>query len=106
MQFQQHFIVHLTIDIVISGSFVFMTYCFFNMQKYKSKIFVIILTYFLLLCSIVEDIVSLIDNVAMHLTNGGYHDRMLQTNVIAMCNHMKLYFHQLESIYKGKLLQN
>lgn len=47
-----------------------------------------------------EDIVSLIDNVAMQLTNG-FHDRALQMNVITMCNHLKLYAHQLEAIYKG-----
>lgn len=48
----------------------------------------------------VEDIVSLIDNVAMQLTNG-FHDRTLQTNVVTMCNHLKLYAPQLEAIYKG-----
>ncbi|XP_033232215.1 eukaryotic translation initiation factor 4E-binding protein Mextli isoform X2 [Belonocnema kinseyi] len=52
--------------------------------------------------STIEDIVSLIDNVAMHLSNG-YYDRMLQTNVITMCNHLKLYSHQLEAIYKDQL---
>ncbi|XP_017882250.1 eukaryotic translation initiation factor 4E-binding protein Mextli isoform X2 [Ceratina calcarata] len=50
----------------------------------------------------VEDIVSLIDNVAMQLTNG-FHDRTLQMNVITMCNHLKLYAHQLEAIYKDQL---
>ncbi|XP_020707396.2 eukaryotic translation initiation factor 4E-binding protein Mextli isoform X8 [Athalia rosae] len=50
----------------------------------------------------VEDIVSLIDNVAIHLTNG-YFDRTLQMNVITMCNHVKLYAHQLEAIYKDQL---
>ncbi|XP_017761916.1 PREDICTED: eukaryotic translation initiation factor 4E-binding protein Mextli isoform X2 [Eufriesea mexicana] len=50
----------------------------------------------------VEDIVSLIDNVAMQLTNG-FHDRTLQINVITMCNHLKLYAHQLEAIYKDQL---
>ncbi|XP_061937946.1 eukaryotic translation initiation factor 4E-binding protein Mextli isoform X4 [Apis cerana] len=50
----------------------------------------------------VEDIVSLIDNVAMQLTNG-FHDRALQMNVITMCNHLKLYAHQLEAIYKDQL---
>jgi len=49
----------------------------------------------------VEDIVSLIDNVAMQLTNG-FHDRTLQMNVISMCSHLKLYANQLEAIYKGK----
>lgn len=49
----------------------------------------------------VEDIVSLIDNVAMQLTNG-FHDRTLQINVISMCSHLKLYANQLEAIYKGK----
>ncbi|XP_015608855.1 eukaryotic translation initiation factor 4E-binding protein Mextli isoform X3 [Cephus cinctus] len=50
----------------------------------------------------VEDIVSLIDNVAMHLSNG-YFDRTLQMNVVTMCNHLKLYAHQLEAIYKDQL---
>ena len=47
-----------------------------------------------------EDIVSLIDNVAMQLTNG-FHDRTLQISVITMCNHLKLCAPQLEAIYKG-----
>ncbi|XP_066594525.1 eukaryotic translation initiation factor 4E-binding protein Mextli isoform X2 [Prorops nasuta] len=50
----------------------------------------------------VEDIVSLIDNVAMLLTNG-INDQMLQMNVITMCNHLKLYAPQLESVYKDQL---
>ncbi|XP_046815194.1 eukaryotic translation initiation factor 4E-binding protein Mextli isoform X1 [Vespa crabro] len=50
----------------------------------------------------VEDIVSLIDNVTMQLTNG-FHDQTLQMNVITMCNHLKLYAHQLEAIYKDQL---
>ncbi|XP_014471596.1 PREDICTED: uncharacterized protein LOC106742821 isoform X3 [Dinoponera quadriceps] len=50
----------------------------------------------------VEDIVSLIDNVAMQLTNG-FHDRTLQMNVISMCSHLKLYASQLEAIYKDQL---
>ncbi|XP_011175334.1 eukaryotic translation initiation factor 4E-binding protein Mextli isoform X7 [Solenopsis invicta] len=50
----------------------------------------------------VEDIVSLIDNVAMQLTNG-FHDRTLQMNVISMCSHLKLYANQLEAIYKDQL---
>ncbi|XP_012230384.1 eukaryotic translation initiation factor 4E-binding protein Mextli isoform X2 [Linepithema humile] len=50
----------------------------------------------------VEDIVSLIDNVAMQLTNG-FHDRTLQVNVISMCSHLKLYANQLEAIYKDQL---
>ncbi|XP_029037611.1 eukaryotic translation initiation factor 4E-binding protein Mextli isoform X3 [Osmia bicornis bicornis] len=50
----------------------------------------------------VEDIVSLIDNVAMQLTNG-FHDRTLQMNVVSMYNHLKLYAHQLEAIYKDQL---
>jgi len=49
----------------------------------------------------VEDIVSLLDTVAMQLTNG-FHDRTLQMNVISMCSHLKLYANQLEAIYKGK----
>ncbi|XP_043490618.1 eukaryotic translation initiation factor 4E-binding protein Mextli isoform X3 [Polistes fuscatus] len=50
----------------------------------------------------VEDIVSLIDNVTMQLTNG-FHDQTLQMNVVTMCNHLKLYAHQLEAIYKDQL---
>ncbi|KAL6423922.1 hypothetical protein ACFW04_009696 [Cataglyphis niger] len=50
----------------------------------------------------VEDIVSLIDNVAMQLTNG-FHDRTLRMNVISMCSHLKLYANQLEAIYKDQL---
>ncbi|XP_003487170.1 eukaryotic translation initiation factor mextil isoform X2 [Bombus vancouverensis nearcticus] len=50
----------------------------------------------------VEDIVSLIDNVAMQLTNG-FHDRTLQISVITMCNHLKLCAPQLEAIYKDQL---
>ncbi|XP_053983080.1 eukaryotic translation initiation factor 4E-binding protein Mextli isoform X4 [Hylaeus anthracinus] len=50
----------------------------------------------------VEDIVSLIDNVAMQLTNG-FHERTLQMNVVTMYNHLKLYAHQLEAIYKDQL---
>ncbi|XP_029164639.1 eukaryotic translation initiation factor 4E-binding protein Mextli isoform X3 [Nylanderia fulva] len=49
-----------------------------------------------------EDIVSLIDNVAMQLTNG-FHDRTLQMNVISMCSHLKLYANELEAIYKDQL---
>lgn len=45
---------------------------------------------------------SLIDNVAMQLSNG-FHDRTLQMNVISMCSHLKLYANKLEAIYKGKL---
>ncbi|XP_014599754.1 PREDICTED: uncharacterized protein LOC106784565 isoform X2 [Polistes canadensis] len=50
----------------------------------------------------VEDIVSLIDNVTMQLTSG-FHDQTLQMNVVTMCNHLKLYAHQLEAIYKDQL---
>ncbi|XP_020287318.1 eukaryotic translation initiation factor 4E-binding protein Mextli isoform X2 [Pseudomyrmex gracilis] len=50
----------------------------------------------------VEDIVSLIDNVAMQLSNG-FHDRTLQMNVISMCSHLKLYANKLEAIYKDQL---
>ncbi|KAI4502187.1 hypothetical protein M0802_002869 [Mischocyttarus mexicanus] len=50
----------------------------------------------------VGDIVSLIDNVTMQLTNG-FHDQTLQMNVVTMCNHLKLYAHQLEAIYKDQL---
>ncbi|XP_043473763.1 eukaryotic translation initiation factor 4E-binding protein Mextli isoform X6 [Leptopilina heterotoma] len=52
--------------------------------------------------STIEDILSLIDNVIMQLSNG-YHDRMLQTKVITMCNHLKLYSSQLETMYKDQL---
>lgn len=52
--------------------------------------------------STIEDILSLIDNVIMQLSNG-YHDRMLQTKVITMCNHLKLYSSQLEAMYKDQL---
>lgn len=52
---------------------------------------------------LVEDIISLIDNVAMQLTNG-FRDRTLQLNVISMCSHLKLYANQLEAIYKGMFL--
>lgn len=47
-----------------------------------------------------DDIISLIDNVSMHLNNG-FYDQSLQGNIITMCNHLKLYSHQLEIIYKG-----
>ncbi|KAJ8670562.1 hypothetical protein QAD02_001821 [Eretmocerus hayati] len=50
----------------------------------------------------IDDIVSLIDNVAMNLNNG-YFDQLLQSNVITMCNHLKLYSKQLESLYKDQL---
>ncbi|XP_016840519.1 eukaryotic translation initiation factor 4E-binding protein Mextli isoform X2 [Nasonia vitripennis] len=50
----------------------------------------------------VDDIVSLIDNVAMCLNNG-YYDQSLQSNIVLMCNHLKLYSHQLEMIYKDQL---
>lgn len=36
----------------------------------------------------------------MHLSNG-YYDQTLQSNIVTMCNHLKLYSHQLEMIYKG-----
>ncbi|XP_076243465.1 eukaryotic translation initiation factor mextil isoform X2 [Calliopsis andreniformis] len=49
-----------------------------------------------------EDVVSLIDNVALQLTNG-FHERTLQMNVVTMCNHLKLWAHQLEAIYKDQL---
>ncbi|XP_076374993.1 eukaryotic translation initiation factor mextil isoform X1 [Megalopta genalis] len=49
-----------------------------------------------------EDIVSLIDNVATRLTNV-FHDQTLQMSVVTMCNHLKLYAHQLEAIYKDQL---
>ncbi|XP_014204232.1 eukaryotic translation initiation factor 4E-binding protein Mextli isoform X2 [Copidosoma floridanum] len=50
----------------------------------------------------VDDIVSLIDNVAMHLNNG-FYDQSLQNNIVRMCNHLKLYSQQLELIYKDQL---
>ncbi|XP_051156306.1 eukaryotic translation initiation factor 4E-binding protein Mextli isoform X5 [Leptopilina boulardi] len=50
----------------------------------------------------IEDSLSLIDNVTMQLSNG-YHDEMLQPKVILMCNHVKLYSSQLETIYKDQL---
>ncbi|XP_011496495.1 PREDICTED: uncharacterized protein LOC105361091 [Ceratosolen solmsi marchali] len=50
----------------------------------------------------VDDIVSLIDNVATHL-NSGFYDQLLQTNIVTMCNHLKLFSHQLEMIYKDQL---
>ncbi|XP_076291862.1 eukaryotic translation initiation factor mextil isoform X3 [Lasioglossum baleicum] len=53
-------------------------------------------------CLNMEDIVSLIDNVAMRLTNV-FHDQTLQMSVVRMCNHLKLYAHQLEAIYKDQL---
>lgn len=63
-------------------------------------ILVIIIYQIKILYFTVEDIVSLIDNVAMQLTNG-FHDRTLQISVITMCNHLKLCAPQLEAIYKG-----
>lgn len=53
-------------------------------------------------CLNMEDIVSLIDNVAMRLTNV-FHDQTLHMSVVRMCNHLKLYAHQLEAIYKDQL---
>ena len=50
----------------------------------------------------VDDIVSLIDNVATHLETG-FFDQSLQSNVVTMCNHIKLHSHQLEMLYKGIL---
>ncbi|XP_011297955.1 uncharacterized protein mxt isoform X2 [Fopius arisanus] len=49
-----------------------------------------------------EDLVSLIDNVVSHLTNG-FHDPSLQTNIVTMCNALKHCAPQLEAVYKDQL---
>ncbi|CAB0033788.1 unnamed protein product [Trichogramma brassicae] len=48
----------------------------------------------------VDDIVALIDNVASQLRSG-FYDQSLQSNIVTMGNHLKLYSHDLEMIYKG-----
>ncbi|XP_008555908.1 eukaryotic translation initiation factor 4E-binding protein Mextli isoform X2 [Microplitis demolitor] len=50
----------------------------------------------------VEDLVSLIDNVASNLSNG-FHDPTLQQNIITMCNTLKQCAHQFEPVYKDQL---
>ncbi|XP_063993021.1 eukaryotic translation initiation factor 4E-binding protein Mextli isoform X3 [Diachasmimorpha longicaudata] len=49
-----------------------------------------------------EDLVSLIDNVVSHLTNG-FHDPSLQPNIVTMCNALKHCAPQLEAVYKDQL---
>ena len=36
--------------------------------------------------------------------NNGYYDQSLQSNIVTMCNHLKLCSHKLETFYKGDLL--
>lgn len=48
----------------------------------------------------VEELLSLINDVAMQLSNGSF-DTNLQLNILAMYNNLKLYALQLEEIYKG-----
>ncbi|XP_014229146.1 eukaryotic translation initiation factor 4E-binding protein Mextli isoform X2 [Trichogramma pretiosum] len=50
----------------------------------------------------VDDIVALIDNVASQLRSG-FYDQSLQSNIVTMGNHLKLYSHDLEMIYKDQL---
>ncbi|XP_021939688.1 eukaryotic translation initiation factor 4E-binding protein Mextli isoform X2 [Zootermopsis nevadensis] len=50
----------------------------------------------------VEDIMALADSVSMHLANANF-DQMLRVNIISICNSLKLFGQQLETIYKDQL---
>lgn len=43
---------------------------------------------------------ALADSVSMHLANANF-DQMLRVNIISICNSLKLFGQQLETIYKG-----
>uniref|UniRef100_A0A6V7JAD1 Uncharacterized protein n=1 Tax=Bracon brevicornis TaxID=1563983 RepID=A0A6V7JAD1_9HYME len=49
-----------------------------------------------------DDLVSLINNVVSHLTNG-FHDPNLQANIVQMCNALKRCAPQLEATQKDQL---
>jgi hypothetical protein len=48
----------------------------------------------------VEDIMALADSVSMNLANSNF-DQMLRVNIISICNSLKLFGQQLETVYKG-----
>ncbi|XP_069698556.1 eukaryotic translation initiation factor 4E-binding protein Mextli isoform X2 [Periplaneta americana] len=50
----------------------------------------------------VEDIMALADSVSMHLANANF-DQMLRVNIISLCNTLKVFGQQLETIYKDQL---
>jgi len=43
---------------------------------------------------------ALADSVSMHLANANF-DHMLRVNIISICNSLKLFGQQLETVYKG-----
>ncbi|PNF34350.1 hypothetical protein B7P43_G15492 [Cryptotermes secundus] len=50
----------------------------------------------------VEDIMALADTVSMHLANANF-DQLLRVNIISICNNLKLFGQQLETVYKDQL---
>jgi hypothetical protein len=43
---------------------------------------------------------ALADSVSMNLANSNF-DQMLRVNIISICNSLKLFGQQLETVYKG-----
>lgn len=50
----------------------------------------------------VEDIMALADSVSMHLANANF-DHVLRVNIISICNSLKMFGQQLETVYKDQL---
>ncbi|GFG33118.1 hypothetical protein Cfor_03414 [Coptotermes formosanus] len=50
----------------------------------------------------VEDIMALADSVSMHLANANF-DHLLRVNIISICNSLKMFGQQLETVYKDQL---
>jgi len=48
----------------------------------------------------VEDIMALAESVSMHLANANF-DNLLRGNIILICNNLKKFGQQLETVYKG-----
>ncbi|XP_063216067.1 eukaryotic translation initiation factor 4E-binding protein Mextli isoform X2 [Bacillus rossius redtenbacheri] len=49
-----------------------------------------------------EDIMARVESVSMHLANGNY-DEMLQLSILKLCQDLKQYGSQLESVFKDQL---
>jgi hypothetical protein len=43
---------------------------------------------------------ALADSVSMHLANANF-DHVLRVNIISICNSLKMFGQQLETVYKG-----
>lgn len=43
---------------------------------------------------------ALADTVSMHLASANF-DQLLRVNIISICNNLKLFGQQLETVYKG-----